>query len=237
MNVRAREGSYVHGRDPEQAHVFAVTVSGPARPAWLAKALNAHPEILCFSNWSSAWKEFDPPIEFEEVAYAFLLICATNQAYAAVGDVQGFPKAAIPVVAEVFSRSGQRFGGAGFSSAVVVADPLRAASAHAGGPVEAGNLLNEIVDDVQLGAVYRLEDLEQNAEALAEFVHFISGERVSVDEPWLDTAFALAAEEAPPAAGVEALQLKELEGVLSDDARSCYEALGYQFDLVPQGGR
>src|SRR3954447_10210285 len=91
-----------------RSHLFAVVCRGSSGSHWLAKVLNAHPEILCLH--SAREKLVDPPatkhlrlnvpsVECRDLSYLERLLYLGDE-YAAVGDVHGISYALIPPAKE-----------------------------------------------------------------------------------------------------------------------------------------
>jgi hypothetical protein len=103
------------GSRPGRAHLFAVVSWGAAATTWLAKSLNTHPEIMCLHAANIPLLKFEPGFRLEGIQYAAFILRAAD-GYKVGGDVHGFPRWDIPVLKESF--------GEGFSSAVLVRDPI-----------------------------------------------------------------------------------------------------------------
>ena len=191
------------------AQCFAVVSWGCAATSWLAKQLNAHPEIFCVHASNAFWKQLGGAPELSAVDYVKLLACQ-GYAHRAAGDVHGIAAGDVASVRDAF---GERFG-----CAVVVREPLPRLLSQMGlfdklgysrgwdvGYVNAFvegkvrlpnqdyqtklfvhgvNLLNNVLAEREVAPIHRCEDLTSDARALGEFVNVITRGRVAPDSEW-----------------------------------------------------
>jgi hypothetical protein len=187
--------------------LFAVVSWGCAATRWLAKILNAHPEIFCAHALRDHW----PGTGLDDVTYLQVL-ASQGEVYKAAGDVYGIECASISGLQRVF---GQRL-----QAVVVVHDSAPRlysqlalfAERLALQPWETGrarqliathglrlptgtyeeellvhgvNMLNAIVEEQEVGTIYRCEDLTANPESLGLCIEELTRGVVSPTQDWL----------------------------------------------------
>jgi hypothetical protein len=97
--------------------------------------------------------------------------------------------------------------------------------------VHAANMLNAILEEGDVGKIYRSEDLTQNPEVLGDFVERITGGKVSPGPEWLKSA--IDAEPINVHAGkyphelLEEWQMDVIRKVVNPRSWELYEELGY----------
>jgi hypothetical protein len=204
----------------ELPNAFAIISWGCTATRWLAKVLNGHSDILAVHHFPFHMLDLPDaqrPSEVELIEY----LRALGVGYELVGDVHGFPLAAVPKITD---RLGDRFRACG-----LVREPLpRLRSLMAlyerygsdiqswGGLeyvralpgfadirtyinsddrlmfVHGANMLNTVVDEIaQLPRVYRYEDITTNPGALVEMTRELSGGRILLDHDFSTRALAV----------------------------------------------
>jgi hypothetical protein len=240
-------------------HLFSIVSWGAAATAWVAKALNAHPEIFCVHASAIVFLRFQPAIRLDGVHYGAFLVRGAG-AHKVVGDVHGVPGSEISALGEAF--------GPHFSAAVLVREPLpRLISeiAHfatfaktglsmdvsyierviekaglvlpASDPkwsrlfVHGVNMLNAIIDEREVGPIYRVEDLTGDPGTLGELIRHISGGRIDPDPAWVAKTLELErvnVHRQPKDSELSAWQIEVIQKVVKPEAWECYEQLGYR---------
>jgi hypothetical protein len=95
--------------------LFAVVSNGCAATHWLAKILNAHPEVLCVHNIKNPWSKQTKTDMIDHVVYMEILRRA-GRGYRLAGDCHGIAARSIPAIRETFGDQ--------FRSAVVTRHPI-----------------------------------------------------------------------------------------------------------------
>ncbi|MBX3736343.1 MAG: hypothetical protein KF715_06640 [Candidatus Didemnitutus sp.] len=240
--------------------LFAVVSWGAAGTSWLARALNAHPDIFCVHAAGTMWKIFAgcPPVDGVEY---LRIVGAQGYAHACAGDVHGVSRHTIPALRQEF---GDRF-----RSAVLVRDPLprlrsqlalmNRLRAFQGWDVShvdmmartcgfdptgwsyderlqfhAANMLNAIVEETAVGPIFRLEDISRSATSLEALLRHLTAGEVTAPMWWAKHVL-----ESRPvnshASSVSNVALnispELLRAVLRPEAIKIYCDLGYQLAL------
>lgn len=202
--------------EAEKARVFAVVSWGCAATHWLARTLNAHPDIFCVHAGNFSWHHYGRAPYLDGPEY-LATIREMGSSYGAAGDIHGVDLRTIGAVRKTF---GDRF-----ACAIVVREPIARlysqialfqSNLHTRAwnvdyvqrfidegvvlPVDnyenrltlhGISMLNSIVSEQATARVWRCEDLTTRAEALAEFVRAIVGASVRVDPDWAQAAVGL----------------------------------------------
>jgi len=232
---------------------------GCAATAWLAKALNSHPDIFCVHAANYSWRVYGKYEHLDGPEYIHVI---ANQGwnYAAVGDVHGVSRDHIP---ELRRRLDDRF-----NAAVIVREPivrlhsqlalfaqnekdrswdvgyvddlisrtgivLPADNYRCRLFVHAANMLNAILEERGVGRIYRSEDLTVCPETLGEFVEEITRGSVSPSPAWLRSAIETprANQHAGPHQDRQFAdwQVDVIRSVVDPRSWDIYEALGYPY--------
>jgi hypothetical protein len=198
--------------------LFAVVSWGCAGTAWLARALNSHPEVFCVHALSTMWRIFVDASDSNDIDYMRLL-GAQGHAHAVAGDVHGISRHTIPALQKEF--------GDDFRTAVLVRDPLprlrsqlalmERLKMHRGwGDLayvndlavtrgldpkgwnytdqlrfHAVNSLNNIIDEIAVGRIYKIEDVASRQDVLLELFEHLTG-GLTVPTWWADYVYHLA---------------------------------------------
>lgn len=238
-------------------HVFAIISWGCAATAWIARAVNSHPDIYCVHAANMFWSSLGNVPRLDGLRYLTLLGSQASF-YSAAGDVHGVHRAAVP---ELRATLGEMFG-----CAVVVREPVarlrsqyrlfQEANFHGWGDLayvdaiaesaridpstlsreqrhflHGVNMLNAVVAEQQIGRIFRCEDVTSNPEALCELVGEVTRGKVACDRRWAEAA--IGAKPVNAHSGDAPLQLGEwewrvLRSCVTTAAWRAYEALGYQ---------
>ncbi len=237
--------------------LFALVSWGCAGTSWIARALNAHPDIFCVHAAGTMWKIFagSPPVDGVEY---MRIIGAQGYAHALAGDVHGVSRHTIPALKQEF--------GPRFAAAVLVRDPLprmRSQLAlmdrlrvHEGWDVghvdtmarqcgldptgwtypdrlqfHAANMLNAIVEEVTVGPVFRIEDVSRKPESLHALLNHLSGGELACPSWWIEHVLRLKPLNSHTGTLSPAVPLQVspqlLRTVLRPEAAALYEQLGY----------
>ena len=199
-----------------KARVFAVVSWGCAATHWLARTLNAHPDIFCVHAGNFSWHRYGRAPYLDGPEY-LTTIREMGSSYGAAGDVHGVDLRTIGAVRKTFGDQ--------FACAIVVREPIARlysqialfkANLHTRAwnvdyvqrfidqgvvlPVDSYenrltlhgiSMLNSIVSEQAAARVWRCEDLTTQAETLAAFATEIAGGAVWVDPGWAQAAISL----------------------------------------------
>lgn len=240
--------------------LFSVVSWGCAGTAWLARALNSHPDVFCVQGANHYLQSMRGIAPMDGLEYMHV-IAAIATGHSAVGDVHGISRHLIPELRENY--------GDVFSSAVVVRDPLPrmhsqlalfktlpAAGLWDLGYVEAlavqlgqnpaamtqedrlklhaFNMLNTIVEEKLVGPIYRIEDLVGKRDSMASLLDHLTHGRLQSPGWWLDHVQNLPALNGhkEPGQRPEFLpeELRILSQVVTPEAKALYRDLGYTVD-------
>lgn len=237
--------------------LFYVVSWGCAATAWLATVLNRHPDIYCVHAANVHWHVLGNAERLDGIPY-LRIIGSQGHAHTAAGGIHGMSRHLIP---ECRRRFGVKFNAAVVIREPIArlqsqlalykdfeglhawnVDHIEAVLARAGitlSPgdyasrlfVHAANMLNAILDEHEVGRIYRCEDLTSNGEILGEFVEEITRGKVSPDAAWLQSA--LRAKKVNVHAGLrprrelDDWQMDVILRVVDPRAWEMYESLGY----------
>lgn len=238
-------------------HVFAVVSWGCAATSWLATALNRHPDIYCVHAANHTWHVLGNSERLDGVPY-LRIIGSQGYAHLAAGCVHGVSRHLIPecrrnfgdkfsatvVVREpmlrIYSQLALFREAEGFepwnlegmdcvmSGRGLTLDLNDYRSKFF---VHAANMLNAILEEWDVGQIYRSEDLTQDPEVLGDFVERITGGKVSPGTEWLQSA--IEAEPINVHAGkyphelLDEWQSDVIRKVVDPRSWEVYEELGY----------
>lgn len=237
--------------------LFAVVSWGCAATAWLAKVLDSHPDIFCVHAANFSWQVFGNLERLDGSQYIRII---GNQGcnYNAAGDVHGVSRHHIP---ELRRSLADRFNAAvvvrdpiprlhsqlalfveleqyrawdvAYVDSVISRTGiiLRADDYRCRFFVHAANMLNAILEERDVGRVYRSEDLTQRAETLGEFVEEITRGAVSPSADWLRSAIETPRvnrhADSQQARQFTDWQVDVIRRVVDPRSWEIYEALGY----------
>ena len=239
--------------------LFSVVSWGCAGTAWLARALNSHPDVFCVQGANHYLQSMRGIAPMDGLEYMHVL-AAIATGHSAVGDVHGISRHLIPELRENY--------GSIFSVAVLVRDPLPrtrsqlalfktlpdtatwdlgyvdAIAVQCGRQpdtltqddrlkLHAFNMLNNIVDEQATGPVYRIEDLIRNRDSMASLLQHLTCGRLQSPSWWLDYVQQLPAlnghNDRSRGDDLSAADLNLLAQVVTKESKALYRELGYTF--------
>jgi hypothetical protein len=193
-------------------HAFAIISWGAAATSWLARALNAHPDIYCVHAANQFWHALGRAPYLDGVEY-LRVIASQGYAHRIAGDIHGISRHLVPALRKTFPGR--------FKSAVLIRDPyprLRSQFAHFDRfkqyrtydvsyidavidnlgldvshddydrklYVHGVNMLNAIVEEVEMGPVFTSESVTSDPLALKKLIVAIADEGFEVDDAWCE---------------------------------------------------
>ena len=237
--------------------VFYVVSWGCAATAWLATVLNRHPDIYCVHAANHAWHVLGNGEKLDGARY-LRIIGSQGHAHIAAGGVHGMSRLAVPecrrafgnkfnaavVVREPLSRMRSQIalhrdfeGLQVFDLAYLDAVLDRTGIAIEPGDyqsrlfVHAANMLNAVLEEREVGKIYRSEDLTSDPDVLGEFVEEITRGKVSPDSQWLNSAIETKKVNVHaglhPRRELDDWQIEVIRRVVDPRAWDIYESLGY----------
>jgi hypothetical protein len=193
------------------SQVFSVVSWGCAATAWLAKVLNSHPDIYCVHAANTCWQTLGNIERLDGTAY-LRIVASMGSNHVASGDVHGVSRHLIAglrqslgrrfnaavVVREPISRLRSQLGLFAMyqkfqlwridyleevisAARITLPDDTYACRLF----VHGVNMLNAIVDEQEVGRVYRAEDLTRRTDILGDFVEEITLGSVAPTAAWL----------------------------------------------------
>ena len=237
--------------------LFSVVSWGCAGTAWLARALNSHPDVFCVQGANHYLQSMRGIAPLDGLEYMHVL-AAIATGHGAVGDVHGISRHLIPELRENY--------GDVFSAAVLVRDPLPRMQSQlalfqtlpdAAGwdlgyvdaiatqlgrspgslthddklKLHAFNMLNNIVEERQTGPIFRIEDLVRSQDSMASLLQQLTAGRLSSPGWWLDYVQQLPSLNAHQHRnrnhGLSRADLDLLSRVVTPEAKELYRELGY----------
>lgn len=214
-SMNERQISAVRESPPQ--HVFAVVSWGRTATAWLAKALNSHPEIFAVHAANNTLIELGITPKLSGLAYLRAL-GIQGYAYKAAGDVHGIPRTQIAFLKK---KLGGQFGAAGIvreplaryrsyitfqrhfdfalGHSLAFLDQQVTFNGHAFTElslrqrveIHAARMLNEVVPEMRAMKVFRAEDVTAKPESLLDLVSEISCGKIAPDMAWAQNAVTL----------------------------------------------
>jgi hypothetical protein len=194
--------------------MFAVISWGCAATRWLATVLNRHPDVYCVHAANIHWNVLGNCERLDGVPY-LRVIGSQGYTHIAAGEVHGVSRHLVPECRRIF---GEKFNAAVVVREPIARlrsqlalyedakgvrmwniDYLDAILSRTGivvAPedyksrlfVHATNMLTAILDERDVGRIYRSEDLTSNSEVLGEFVEEITLGKISPAAEWLQSA-------------------------------------------------
>jgi hypothetical protein len=236
---------------------FSVISWGCAGTSWLAVALNSHLDIYCVHAMNYFWRHFGGAPNTDGLDY-IRIVGLQGHAHKLAGEVHGLSRHHIPevqqalgdqfraavVVREPLPRLRSQLALMEYFADLPGAwdvDQLNGLSAVLGYDVaklpyqtklriHAANMLNAIVEEVNVGPVFRIEDVGSNAQSLAHLVDFISGGEIIATSGWLDLALRLPRVNSHAARLTSQITEQDLDFVrkiVRPEAWALYRDLGY----------
>ena len=242
---------------PELPQLFAVVSWGCAATAWIARILNAHPDVFCVHQANVKWSILSDTPRAADGLY-MRIVQSLGRGHIAAGDVHGIDRRQIAALREEY---GERF-----DCAVVVREPLSRLrsqfsffsefharrswgdlsyvdelAAKAGLElaslsyeqrliIHGTNMLNAIVEERDLAPVWKCEDLTVNPEALCRFVAQLTRGKVLPDTEWAKQAQLIAPMNQHGAGGRELTDWHwhVIRNCVQPAAWNAYSKLGYE---------
>jgi hypothetical protein len=238
--------------------VFAVISWGCAATGWIAAVLNRHPDIYCVHAGNQFWHVLGGCERLDGVSY-IRIIGSQGHAHVAAGDVHGVGRNCVPELRRSF---GELFNAAVVVRAPIQRlhsqlalfekfenhklwdlDYIDGVISRTGASlmvdnyrsrffVHAANMLNAILEERDVGRIYRSEDLTTKIEVLGDFVEEITRGKVSPTGEWLQSAIGAAKINVHATKGHQAQfsdwQRDVIRQVVDPRSWEIYEALGYQ---------
>lgn len=237
--------------------LFSVVSWGCAGTAWLARALNSHPDIFCVHGANHYLQSMRGIAPMDGLDYLHV-IAAMATGHNAVGDVHGISRHLIPELRENY--------GPIFASAVLVRDPLPriksqlalfktmpettkwdlsyldpiaeqlemppASISHGDRlRLHAFNMLNSITEERSVGPIFRIEDLVGQQDPMDELLTHLTSGRLHSPGWWLDYVQQLPVLNAHRAgdrsSGLSPADLHLLSQVVTAESKELYRELGY----------
>lgn len=198
-------------------HLFGVVTWGCAASRWLARTLNAHPDVFCVHELNAEIAALGDTERLDGPSYLELL-GVQGHGYAAAGDVHGISRAG--------TRSAKEILGAKVSFAVLIREPesrlasqlalfrlaaeypvwnvdyvdsivrerdvpLPDSSYESRLVVHGANMLNAICEETEIGPVYRMEDVTASPEHLDELLGYLTDGHVTSTPEWRSSALQI----------------------------------------------
>ena len=241
--------------------LFAIVSWGQAGTHWLARALNDCPGVFCLHGQNFIWHLFGEAKYLDGLKYLQIVGIQGSGAKAA-GDVHGISREAISDIRETF---GDRFRSAVLvrdplprlrselayfkrtaSVTTVNLDYLEGMLPEAlrllptgAYPerlfVHATNMLNAVVEEIEVGPIFRMEDVTNDAGKLRALLAHVTAETVEPPTGWAEAAVRSEPtnrhNSEPPRPLVD-WQLAVLKSVVRPKAVAIYRYLGYDMDWL-----
>jgi hypothetical protein len=237
--------------------LFAVISWGCAATGWIASILSRHPDIYCAHAANHVWNVLGQCEKLDGVRYLRVLGSQASSRVAA-GDVHGVDRRHIPelrrvfedrfnaavVVREPMARLRSQLGVfhqferqehwdlAYLEELIPATGVILPSSGYCWRFfVHAANMLNAILEEVEVGRVYRAEDLTRNTDILCEFVDEITRGKVSPDAQWLRSSVEIPHlnphTQGLPPMEFDDWQVDVIRKVVRPRAWELYERMGY----------
>ena len=247
---------------PEQ--LFAIVSWGCAATKWLAKALNSHPDIFCLHAMNSNWvmtndAKISSPIDGLDY---MRFIAKSAYGYKAAGDIHGVSRPHIPelrrilgdkfnavvVVREPLPRLKSQVGlfhmfqQHKLWNVDYIDDVIK--NKHLSLPiydyehklfVHGVNMLNAITEEVDVGKIFRSEDLTTNADMLGKFIEEISCNKVETNDQLLHDMIRIDKVNRHKENEIEFedWQIEVIKKTVDEKAWKLYSKLDYETQLSP----
>ena len=238
--------------------LFAVISWGAAATSWLSKTLNSHPEIFCL-HATNLYLTLDKERRVfpENNGLEYLRIIAKSAlGYQAAGDVHGMSRYDIPeirqllddkfnavvVVREPIPRLKsqishfQSFGNRQVYNVDYVDDIIKRKNLTLPHNdywdklfVHGVNMLNAVVEENNVGKIYRSEDLTTNKSIFSEFIDEITRGKIKTDSDLLDKMIKIdrVNKHVKEEIQFDNWQIDVIKSIVSNKAWELYSKLGY----------
>jgi hypothetical protein len=236
-----------------ETQIFAVVSWGCAATAWLAKALNSHPEVFSTHAVNYYWRKYGAADGSDLID---IIDEAAAGVYLAAGDVHGISRERIP---EIKVKYADRFRTAvlirepvaRLKSQVALfkrenyaqwgdlkyVDPLIAAAGIDPQSVttaqrhffHGANMLNAIIDERAVGPIFRMEDVTRNHESFLDLFRHLTADRVPFSADWGRAAVSAGGINGHRSTQIEfgPFERKIIDSVVKPEAWHLYRELGY----------
>lgn len=245
-------------QDHLPTRLFALVSWGCAATTWIAKVLNSHPDVFCAHAANISWMHFGGPNSRRLDGLDYLLLLAEmGNGYIAAGDVHGISRDCIPHLRASF---GESFSAAvlvrdplprlnsqmalfrrykdfsvwdlSYTDEIIRSKGILLPQKDEEHKmfVHAANMLNAILQEKDLGTVYRMEDLVSSPDVLCCLAEELTGGQVSLNIDWATHALAtgkINRHSLAPQPSPEDWQIDVLRRVVDAGAWDSYKALGY----------
>lgn len=212
INVFNRRKPDAPGARP--AHLFAIVTWGAAATNWLAKVLNAHPEVLCLHNAGNPWARVTGTSRIDEMTY-MEFVARVGRIYQAAGDCHAVSADSIPKLKKRWGEC--------FRAAVVVRHPVPRILSMWNLAKRAGidsyeldyrflrsvappaldwlktkehlfflhtsRMANNILKEVEVGPVFKMEALTADPNQVRTLLHHLTGSELDFHAAMLDSLF------------------------------------------------
>ena len=237
--------------------LFAVISWGCAATSWVATVLNRHPDIYCVHAANLSWHVLGNSEKLDGVPY-LRIIGSQGHAHRAAGSVHGLSRLLVPecrrsfgeafnaavVVREPVARMHSQLAlhqdfedleawNVDYVEGILSRTGIRLAPEDYQSRlfVHAANMLNAIVEEREVGKIYRCEDLTSDSEVLGGFIEEITRGKVSPDSAWLRSAIETrnvnVHASRHPQRNLDDWQMDVIRRVVNPGAWEIYESLGY----------
>jgi hypothetical protein len=238
--------------------VFTVISWGCAATDWTARVLNSHPEIFCLHTGNLRLQQLAYPAlpRLDGVAY-LRLVASLGAGYAVAGDVHGMDRRHLPELREAFGdalacavlvrdplprvRSQMAVFDEFRGFSIWDLDPVTRLAEAAGVTlppgdvrsrmfVHAANMLNAIVEEREVGPVFRTEDITSVPDRLAAFITTLTAGTVPLGREWLQGVIARPRTNRHHEGGEHewtSWEIDVLRSVVRPEAWAAYVDLGY----------
>lgn len=254
----SKEGWFekLYGNNSPQ--LFAVISWGAAATLWLSKALNSHPEIFCLhaTNLHLTFDKDRRAFPKNDGLEYLCIIAKSANGYQAGGDVHGISRYDIPEIrqllgdmfnAVVVIRSPiprlkstlnhlrllekYQLHDVDYVNDIIKNNSITLPYNDYGDKlfVHAVNMLNSIVEEINIGKIYKSEDLTTNKSILYEFIEEITRGKIKTDSELLSNMLKIdrVNKHVKEEIQFDDWQIDVIKSVVSSKAWELYSKLGY----------
>jgi hypothetical protein len=238
--------------------LFSIISWGCAATAWTAAVLSRHPGIYCAHAANDTWHCLGGCERLDGVRY-LRVIGSQACSYVAAGDVHGVSRHHIPELRRAFDDQFnaaviirdpmprfhsqlallEQYGGyqgwdLGYLDALIERTGVRLPSESYACRfvVHAANMLNAVVEEIEVGRVFRSEDLTRDAGVLGDLVDEITRGKVRPGAQWLEDAIVTPQmnthTDRQRRTGLEDWEIDVIRRVVSAKAWDLYRQFGYR---------
>lgn len=234
--------------------MFAIVTWGATASGWLARALNSHHSIYCSHNGRLPAQAIAG--ESVDAVRYMKMLSHMGYHYPIIGDVHGVMLGELPSLYEQFGdrlRSAvvvrepiarfrsqlslfheyefDHWGDLSYLRPMldkkgVEFDTLNASQKHY---LHGANLLNNIVEETEVGPIFRMEDLTTNTESLLELANHVAHRELDFAETWSQNAIQVPRLNRHKSPAVDERLARESARIcVKPEAWNLYAKLGYQ---------